>query len=62
MTLKINQIGNSTGVIIPKVQFEKTGLKAGTNNKLPPKAANFTDILGRVNKQYRPALKELTNK
>ena len=82
MDQKVIQIGNSTGVIIPKILLEKVGLqtgsqvvleqdatssyiilsKAGTHLDLSYKAANFMDILERVNKQYGPALEELAQK
>ncbi|HZE87366.1 MAG TPA: AbrB/MazE/SpoVT family DNA-binding domain-containing protein [Methylomirabilota bacterium] len=82
MQQKIIQIGNSTGIIIPKSLLDQVGLQTGNEveiqeNKndnsliifkkgMKTKSSSinnhFLNILDKVNKQYRSALKELAGK
>jgi len=76
MQQKIIQIGNSTGIIIPKSLLDQVGLQAGNEDKtdntliiakkgMKAKSSintHFLNVLEKVNNQYSSALKELAEK
>jgi putative addiction module antidote len=71
ITLKLSQVGNSTGLVLPKELLSKMGLSRGDSvyvsesaeglviSPYDPKMAKLLEIAERGEKKYRNALREL---